>query len=153
MKTAIILAHIDNGNNGVIPGTGWSLADALSATAACMLDQNRFGEPSFVDDVLARHGDESRAPLYPASDVLEAAGVDLAALNNAAANGLDMRVFGQAVNAGLDLADVNDLLDRYDGDGDNLTGMLANFVEASAAQTACPDAATRAYRHAIRRAA
>ena len=146
--TIIILAHIDNGTTGgVIPGTGWTLADALSAAAARSLDDNRFGEPDFFAEILARHGDETRVPLYPASDELEAAGVDLVALNNAASNGLDMQVFGQALASGLALVEVNHLVNTYEGD--DLTGMLQNFVEAVADDNACPDGNLRSYRRAL----
>ncbi len=150
-RTIIILAHIDATTDSQIPGTGWTHAQALSAAAGRMLDQNRFGDNNPDAELLAFHGEDVGVALYPSSDELEQAGVDLVALNNAFTNGLDSDVFGQAVNAGLSLADVNDLLDRYNAD--DLTGMLANFVEAEAEAAACPDANKRAFRRAVRRAA
>ncbi len=149
--TIIILAHIDATEDSVIPGTGWTHAQALSAAAGRMLDETRFGVNDPLADILAFHGEETRVPLYPSADEMEQGGVDLVALNNAFANGLDSGVFGQAVNAGLALADVNDLLERYSAD--DLTGMLANFVEAHAEAAACPNANERAFRRAVRRAA
>ena len=133
-----ILAHI--GGNTELGDTGWNMADALDETAGAMLDANRFEDEATA--VLSRYEDCEDEALYPSADVLAAGGVDLVALNNASENGLDMRLFGQALAAGLALGDVNDLLERYEGD--ELSGMLANYVESCEEEETYPDPVARA---------
>jgi len=144
-----IIAHADISN--LEPGT--TVADVLEMVAAAQLDDERYldadGTPDIASIVLARHGDEADGR-YPGSAELEAAGADLIVLNNASANGLDMDLFGHAaftgldvkaftdaLDAGLDPACATDLLGRYDAG--ELSGMLANFVEAEAEADAYPD--------------
>ena len=145
-----ILAHI--GGNIAIGNTGWTTADALEATAATLLDANRFGDE--VTAVLSRHEDCESEARYPSSDELSARGIDVVVLANASVNGLDMDVFGRALEAGLDGATLTkaidlgldpeaatDLLERYEAD--EVSGMLANYVESTEEVEANPDPVLR----------
>lgn len=144
-----ILAHAGDIIN--VEGTGYTVADALAMTAAAQLDAMRFDDRTSA--ILARH--ENIPGRYPDSTELEEAGADLVVLNNASVNGLDMDAFGRAVAAGLDVSVLTAAIDAgldpedatrllVDYEAEELSGMLANFVEAEAETALYPDPADRA---------
>lgn len=114
----------------VIGNTGWTVGEALVMAAVSKVDARRFGDDDqgFVESILARYDGDSAA-LYPEAAELAAAGIDLVAL-------------ASAFDRGLEPADFAELLATYEAD--ELSGMLANFVEAHDEHVAYPDPAERA---------
>ncbi len=122
-----------NTNNVTVSTVGKVMA------ASAKLDTMRFVDN--IDRVLARIGDEVVA-LYPDSDELEAAGVDVVALAKVVGRKVSAKRLGRWVEAGLDInlavsalghglnSNSIQALVRMSADVDEANGVLANYVEA-----------------------
>lgn len=123
--------HENTGN-----GTGYTDREIAEMAAGRELDRARF--LSGQDEVLHTAGDDVDT-LYPDSDTLEAAGVDIVALNEARNNGLDMAAFGKAIDNGMKLEFFSEMLER---NGVNETNNALALFNDHAAAT--PDPIDRA---------
>lgn len=110
---------------------GYTQREMEEMAAAAELDHGRFIDGT--DEVLHRVGDDVDT-LYPASEELEAAGVDIVALAQAAREGLDMRQFGLAIENELELDSFSSMLATDGVAGVNTNLALFNEHKAHCAE-------------------
>jgi hypothetical protein len=72
-------------------------------------------------------------------------GADLVVLLEAAVDGLDMDLFGKAVEHGLGVADFCAMLAQKIDSMDEVNGMLENFIESGEDSQLLPDPTVRAF--------
>lgn len=123
--------HENTGSNG----TGFTDREIAEMAASRELDVARFSGSLTAEVLHALDGDQD--PLYPDSDVLEAAGVDIVTLNEARKNGLDMAAFGKAIDNGMQLEFFSEMLERNGVSETN--NALALFNDHAADVAATPD--------------
>lgn len=112
--------------------TGYTAREIAEMAASAELDRARFIDGD--DEVLHRAGDDVDT-LFPDSDILEAAGVDIVALNEARKNGLDMTAFGKAIRNGMELGFFSEMLERTGVEETNNALGLFNDHAADVAET------------------
>ncbi len=122
--------HENTGND-----TGYTAREIAEMAASADLDRARFIDGD--DEVLHRVGDAVDT-LFPDSDTLEAAGVDIVALNEARKNGLDMTAFGKAIGNGMELGFFSEMLERTGVEETNNALALFNDHAADVAETPDP---------------
>ena len=129
-----------------VANLGWTQGALKSAMAATALDGHRFldenGQPDRIQNILASHGEDDGAR-YPDSQELEANGCDLVVLLEAAVDGLDLDLFGKAVQHGLGLADFCAMLAQKIDSMDEVNGMMELFIESGEETNLHPDALVR----------
>ena len=146
MKDAMQAIKMVDGN--LDESLGWTPNDVKSTMAATALDAYRYtdaaGEPDRTAAVLALHCEDTGAR-YPDSQELESMGADLVVLLEAAVDGLDMDLFGKAVEHGLGVADFCAMLAQKIDSMDEVNGMLEHFIESGEDSKLLPDPTVRAF--------
>ena len=100
------------------------------------------GNPDLVANTLDLHGDDQGAR-YPDSSSLETLGCDLTELLAAANEGLDLDLFGQAIERGMNVAEFSAMLAQRIDSIEEVNAALELFIESKDDQRLTPDPLVR----------